>query len=49
MGYNVAHNPIGTVPNASLASSLIKELQPQAHYKYVEDILIERERFIYIF
>ena len=25
MGYNVAHNPIGMVPNALLASALAKE------------------------
>ena len=28
MGYNVAHNPIGTMPNAPLASAPGKELHP---------------------
>ena len=28
MGYNVARNPIGTVPNALLASDPSKELHP---------------------
>ena len=28
MGYNISHNPIGTVPNAPLASAPGKELHP---------------------
>ena len=28
MGYNVAHNPIGTFPSAPLTSAPGKELQP---------------------
>ena len=51
MGYNVARNPIGTVPNAPLAFATGKEPQPPILRTLVihgGQVKIEREKYVFL-